>query len=194
MKVFISMLLMMLVTYSQVFAIAPLNEKTIKEAQKYGIDNAKVSLGTFLKPWLSYEETSTKLDDSAEMAYVYTTYLLIATDARDNRINNKKVEVQDSEKIIVDYIDTLSFSIKLLGDNAGFAQSLVAVIEQGDNSIKAVKVLPQTAIYNEKTKKYMVQGFVYFKEDNIDINKPIKLVVGTNDNKHCFYFDLAKVN
>lgn len=185
---------MMLVTYNQVFAIAPLNEKTIKEAQKYGSDNAKTSLGGFLKPWLSYEETSAKLDDSAETAYIYTTYLLIATDARDNKINNKKVEVQDSEKIIIDYVDTLSFSIKLLGDSIGFAQSMTAAIEQGDNTIQAVKVLPQDTFYNEKTKKYMVKGFVYFKENDIDINKPIKLVVVTKDNKHCFYFDLAKVN
>lgn len=47
MRIFISILLMMLVTYNQVFAIAPLNEKTIKEAQKYGSDNAKTSLGGF---------------------------------------------------------------------------------------------------------------------------------------------------
>ena len=125
---------MMFFTYNQVFAIAPLNEQTITAAQKYGIDNSKINLGLFLKPWLSYEETSSKLDETAETAaHIYTSYLLIATDAKEATLKNKKVTLQDSEKVIIDYNDILSFSIKVSGENDIFAQNLVAIIVQGDN-------------------------------------------------------------
>ena len=48
---------------------------------------------------------------------------------------------------------------------------------------------------NEKNKKYSAGSFVYFKESSIELGKPIKLIISTSDNnKHCFYFDLAKIN
>ena len=195
MKIFISILLMMFFTYNQVFAIAPLNEQSITAAQKYGIDNSKINLGLFLKPWLSYEETSSKLDETAEMAHIYTSYLLIATDAKEATLKNKKVTLQDSEKVIIDYNDILSFSIKVSGENDIFAQNLVAIIVQGDNVVKSVKIIPQAVSYNEKNKKYSAGSFVYFKESSIELGKPIKLIISTSDNnKHCFYFDLAKIN
>ena len=195
MKIFISILLMMFFTYNQVFAIAPLNEQTITAAQKYGIDNSKINLGLFLKPWLSYEETSSKLDETAEIAHIYTSYLLIATDAKEATLKNKKVTLQDSEKVIIDYNDILSFSIKVSGENDIFAQNLVAIIVQGDNVVKSVKIIPQAVSYNEKNKKYSAGSFVYFKESSIELGKPIKLIISTSDNnKHCFYFDLAKIN
>ena len=195
MKIFISILLMMFFTYNQVFAIAPLNEQSITAAQKYGIDNSKINLGLFLKPWLSYEETSSKLDETAETAHIYTSYLLIATDAKETTLKNKKVTLQDSEKVIIDYNDILSFSIKVSGENDIFAQNLVAIIVQGDNVVKSVKIIPQAVSYNEKNKKYSAGSFVYFKESSIEIDKPIKLIISTSDNKkHCFYFDLAKIN
>lgn len=195
MKIFISILLMMFFTYNQVFAIAPLNEQTITAAQKYGIDNSKIKLGLFLKPWLSYEETSSKLDETAETAHIYTSYLLIATDAKEATLKNKKVTLQDSEKVIIDYNDILSFSIKVSGENDIFAQNLVAIIVQGDNVVKSVKIIPQAVSYNEKNKKYSAGSFVYFKESSIELGKPIKLIISTSDNnKHCFYFDLAKIN
>ncbi|MBP7254583.1 MAG: hypothetical protein KBI38_02470 [Negativicutes bacterium] len=195
MKIFISILLMMFFTYNQVFAIAPLNEQSITAAQKYGIDNSKINLGLFLKPWLSYEETSSKLDETAETAHIYTSYLLIATDAKEATLKNKKVTLQDSEKVIIDYNDILSFSIKVSGENDIFAQNLVAIIVQGDNVVKSVKIIPQAVSYNEKNKKYSAGSFVYFKESSIELGKPIKLIISTSDNnKHCFYFDLAKIN
>lgn len=195
MKIFISILLMMFFTYNQVFAIAPLNEQTITAAQKYGIDNSKIKLGLFLKPWLAYEETSSKLDETAETAHIYTSYLLIATDAKEATLKNKKVTLQDSEKVIIDYNDILSFSIKVSGENDIFAQNLVAIIVQGDNVVKSVKIIPQAVSYNEKNKKYSAGSFVYFKESSIELGKPIKLIISTSDNnKHCFYFDLAKIN
>ena len=195
MKIFISILLMMFFTYNQVFAIAPLNEQTITAAQKYGIDNSKINLGLFLKPWLSYEETSSKLDETAETAHIYTSYLLIATDAKEATLKNKKVTLQDSEKVIIDYNDILSFSIKVSGENDIFAQNLAAIIVQGDNVVKSVKIIPQAVSYNEKNKKYSAGSFVYFKESSIELGKPIKLIISTSDNnKHCFYFDLAKIN
>ena len=195
MKIFISILLMMFFTYNQVFAIAPLNEQSITAAQKYGIDNSKINLGLFLKPWLSYEETSSKLDETAETAHIYTSYLLIATDAKEATLKNKKVTLQDSEKVIIDYNDILSFSIKVSGENDIFAQNLVAIIVQGDNVVKSLKIIPQAVSYNEKNKKYSAGSFVYFKESSIELGKPIKLIISTSDNnKHCFYFDLAKIN
>lgn len=195
MKIFISILLMMFFTYNQVFAIAPLNEQSITAAQKYGIDNSKIKLGLFLKPWLAYEETSSKLDETAETAHIYTSYLLIATDAKEATLKNKKVTLQDSEKVIIDYNDILSFSIKVSGENDIFAQNLVAIIVQGDNVVKSVKIIPQAVSYNEKNKKYSAGSFVYFKESSIELGKPIKLIISTSDNnKHCFYFDLAKIN
>ena len=195
MKIFISILLMMFFTYNQVFAIAPLNEQSITAAQKYGIDNSKINLGLFLKPWLSYEETSSKLDETAETAHIYTSYLLIATDAKEATLKNKKVTLQDSEKVIIDYNDILSFSIKVSGENDIFAQNLVAIIVQGDSVVKSVKIIPQAVSYNEKNKKYSAGSFVYFKESSIELGKPIKLIISTSDNnKHCFYFDLAKIN
>ena len=186
---------MMFFTYNQVFAIAPLNEQSITAAQKYGIDNSKINLGLFLKPWLAYEETSSKLDETAETAHIYTSYLLIATDAKEATLKNKKVTLQDSEKVIIDYNDILSFSIKVSGENDIFAQNLVAIIVQGDNVVKSVKIIPQAVIYNEKNKIYSAVSFLYFKESSIELGKPIKLIISTSDNnKHCFYFDLAKIN
>lgn len=197
MRVLCCILSFLLLCVSPVYAIAPISSEIIKEAQDYGADHVKDSLPEFLRPWISYEEKAGILDETTERAYLYTTFLLLATDAREKKADGKLILTSDSERIITDYSGTLSFSVMLFGKDDGFIKGATAVLKQDKKTIKAYQVTaPQKA---EKctwlpNKLYTAQSYFYFSEEDIDLNKPVILSVTMNDKKERrFYFDLAKI-
>lgn len=188
---------LLLLCSGPVYAIAPISSEIIKQAQDYGVGHATDSLAEFLQPWISYEEKADRLDETTERAYLYTTFLLLATDAREKKAGGKPVLHSDSERIITDYSGTLSFSVTLFGKNPAFIKGATAVLKQNKKTIKAYQVTaPQEA---EKctwlaSKLYMAQSYFYFSEEDIDLTKPVILSVTANDKQERkFYFDLAKV-
>jgi len=186
-----------IVSSNTVFAIAPISGEVIKHAQDYGTNHSASSLFEFLQPWMAYEEKAVKLDETAEHAYLYTMFLLLATDAREKKSSGKPVGFLDSERIIADYSGTLSFSVALFGNEPTFARNAKATIKQGDKAIQAYHITTPTEA--EKCtwlpgRSFMVQSYFYFSDSDIDTTKPIILTVVTNDkHEHRFYFDLAKV-
>ena len=128
MRVFSLALLFVFAVVQTAFAIAPLNVLSIKQAQLYGSSQAKEELFAFLKPWMAYEERAGQLNEEAERAYLFTPFLLIAMDAREKKLHNLPVSLEDSEKIITDYLDTLSFSVKVYGAKQEFSKNSTAVL------------------------------------------------------------------
>lgn len=180
------------------FAISPMNIAVIGEAQSYGKTNAHIKLEDFLLPWISYEEKTPRLNELSERAYLYTHYLLIATDAREKKLNGMSPELEDSEKILTNYNGFLTFSVSLYGTQLKFAKNAVVELKQGNTTIKAQQVtIPAAA---EKVLKgtdkpiFRSQCYFYFSTKEIAYDKPIVLSIVTNDQKkHNFYFDFAHI-
>lgn len=187
-----------LLVVGHVLAMSSINSETIKEAQDYGKINGQHNLQEFLLPWTSYEEKAINLNETAERAYLYTPFLLMATDAREKGLNGQSVSAQDSERIVADYTELLSFSIVLVGEKQDFAQNASVVLIQGKKVLKAYQVnIPLNAekIDQEAGQTlFKAQCYFYFVEKDIELSDPVKVLITTNDKKeHSFYFDLAKI-
>lgn len=187
----------LLLFVSQVWAVSSINVETIKEAQDYGKMKAQYHLKEFLLPWISYEEKAVNLDDTAEHAYLYTAFLLMATDAREKTLNGQNVSLLDSERILADYTELLSFSMVLFGDKEDFIKNAHVVLKQGKKVIKAYQVnIPLSAeniTKDEGQPLFKGQCYFYFLEKDIQLEAPIVLSVTTSDKKqHSFYFDMSK--
>jgi len=181
---------------SQVGALSAITSETIKDAQDYGKINAQHQ--DFLLPWISYEEQAENLNDSAEHAYLYTSFLLIAADAREKILNSQSVNALDGEKVVADYKGLLSFSIVLFGDKQDFAQNASVVLNQNKKIIKAYQVVmpPNGEKVPQDTGQtlFKAQCYAYFLEKDIELAAPVKLFITTGERKwHYFYFDLSKI-
>lgn len=188
-------LLMVLLVGNSVFAMAPVNRELIKEAQDYGVTNFNAPLQDFLLPWTAYEERAIRLDDNSERAYLYTSFLLIASDAREKRLSSRPVIMADSENILADYAGFLTVSVHLRGATAHFARETTVIMRQGNKLVNPnqVKLSEPARVAGVPGKySYDIQGFFYFLEKDINTNKPVTVIVTTADKKeHRFYFDLA---
>ncbi len=183
---------------SNTLAISSVQIEGIKEAQEYGKSKMQEASNEFLMPWTSYEEKAVTLNDTAEHAYLYTTFLLMAADAREKNLKGQSVNITDSDRILADYTDSLSFSVVLFADKPDFAQNAKVVIKQGKNLIKAYQInIPPTAENISKDvaqPAFKTQCFFYFSEKDIKLDAPIILSITTNDKReHSFYFDMAKI-
>jgi hypothetical protein len=181
-----------------VFAISPMNLAVIEEAQTYGKTHAQVKLEEFLLPWISYEEKTPRLNESSERAYLYTNFLLIATDAREKSLNGLKPQLEDSEKILTNYNGFLTFSVMLYGTQPKFAQSAIVELKQGNTTIKAQQItIPDSAekaLKSSDKPTFRSQCYFYFATKGIAFDKPITLSIVTKDQKnHNFYFDFAHI-
>ncbi len=183
---------------SHVFAVSSISIETIKEAQDYGKTNAQLPFKEFLLPWISYEEKAVNLDDTVEHSYLYTAFLLMATDAREKTLNGQNVSLLDSERILADYTDLLSVSMVLFGDKEDFLKNATVLLKQGKKTIKAYQVnLPLTAENIAKDGGQPIfkgQCYFYFLEKDIQFDAPMILSVKTSDKKqHSFYFNMSKI-
>jgi hypothetical protein len=197
-RIFSLIVILFCLLVSQAFAISPINLEVIKEAQEYGKTQAQSQLKDFLLPWMSYEEKAVKLDDTAERSYLYTSFLLMATDAREKSLNGHVVKILDSENILSDYSGLLSFSTVLYGDKQDFMKSASVTLKQDKKVVKAYQVIvPPNAekiSMDGEQNGFTVQCYFYFLEKDIRSNNPIILSITTNDKKeHNFYFDMAKI-
>lgn len=198
MRISTVIVMLLIICTLPVYAITPINEAVIKDAQTYGMSHSQMDVAEFLAPWTAYEEKAAKITDSAEKAYLYTPYLLIAVDAREKSQAKMPVKIGDSEKILSDYAGYLSFSVTLYGDTPQFADKLAAVIKQGNKDVLTRDINSAAAerVANANSNKalYMARAYLYFLQHDIEPNKPIMLRVTTGDKQsHSFYFDLAKI-
>jgi len=189
-------LLVLLVSHA--LAISSIDAKIIKEAQDYGKSKAQYQLEDFLLPWISYEEKAVKLNDTAEHAYLYTAFLLMATDAREKSLDGQSVSLLDSKRVVADYTELLSFSIVLFGEQQDFVQNARLILKQDNKFIKAYQVnMPPNAEENandEGQPLFKAQCYLYFLEKDIKLDAPVTLSITTSDKKeHSFYFDLVKI-
>jgi len=197
-KSFMLTIIFSLLLVSQTLAISPINLEVIKEAQDYGKLQARNQLKDFLLPWMSYEEKAIKLDDSAERSYLYSSFLLIARNAREQSLNNHNVTTLDGEEILTDYSGLLSFSTILFGDNQDFVKNTSVVLKQDNNEFKAYQIIIPSDIeivsMNKGQTGFIAQCYFYFLEKDIRPDIPIILFITTDDKKeHRFYFDMAKI-
>ena len=198
MKFFILTVIFSLLLVSQTLAITPINLEVIKEAQDYGKLKMKSPLQDFLLPWMSYEEKAIRLNDTAERSYLYTSFLLIAADAREKSLNGRNVAIVDSEGVLEDYSGLLTFSTVLFGDKQDFAKDSSAVIKQDKNMVKAYQMITPAEgekVYKDKGQTmFTAQCYFYFSNKDLLPENPIILSITTNDQKeHNFYFDLTKI-
>lgn len=194
MRVFSFALFLLFAVTQTALAIAPIHLLSIRQAQLYGTSQASEALFVFLKPWMAYEERARQLNEEAERAYLFTPFLLIAMDAREKKLHDRPVALQDSEKIITDYLDTLSFSVKVYGAKREFSKDSTAVLVQGDKTVPAWSNSAPDAAESDAADRFAAQCYFYFDEKAIDPKEPVTLVVTTGDKwQHRFFFELATV-
>lgn len=180
---------------SSVGAVEKVSGDVIAKAQQYGIVYAKKSTQDFLKPWTAYEQQAMTITEQAERAYIYTPYLLIASDARERQNSGKAITLSDSKELLKNYAKTLTFQVILYGTEATFANGIDATITQGDTVKKAYqKIVPDKASALSDKKQYSAKCYFYFDEKDLDLTAPIMLNVAKKDEfKKKFYFSLAKI-
>ena len=200
MRLSMSLLNLLLVLTSPCVAIEPSTAATFKKAQEYGVLKANVPYQEFAESWMVYEENAQALNDTAERAYVFTPFLLVANDARGKSINGEKIVLTDSEKVLKDYAGCMVFSAIFFGDTPDFMKDMTCTLQQGGKYtiIKAYHIsVPAQALaapWYPKSPQYMGQCYFYYKEKDIKLDNPAILTVHTVDNMdHRFYFDLAKI-
>ncbi|MDF2636181.1 MAG: hypothetical protein K0R78_3055 [Pelosinus sp.] len=197
MKILVALFLMFILICKQSFAMSLMNIEVIKEAQQYGVSGAKMEWEEFLLPWISYEEKTPKIDEFSERAYLYTNFLLLATDAREKILKGAIPQLEDSEKILTNYNGYLTFSVTLYGTQEKFGQRAGVALKQGKTLIKAYQtVIPPLAekmVSHSDRTTYRLQCYFYFLEKDIVLDQPIILSLITNDKKkRNFYFDLTQ--
>lgn len=176
-------------------AVATVTGDVIAKAQQYGIVYAKKSTQDFLKPWTTYEEEAMTLTEQSERAYIYTPYLLVASDARERQNNNQAISLTESKELLKDYAKTLTFQVILYGSDASFAQDVSATITQG-NTVKQAyqKIVPDKADALSDKQQYSVKCYFYFDEKDLDLKAPITLNVTKKDVfEKKFYFSLSQI-
>lgn len=182
---------------SQAFAISPVNNDLIQEASNYGENHAQMVWNEFAAPWSSFEEKAYKLDDTAEIAVLYTPFLLIAADMKEKMLINQNMSSVDVEKLLADYKGFLVFSVNLLGKDKNFAQNSIAVLKQNNKIIKfhqAVIASEMETKWKPMENLFFSQCYFYFLEKEIDLNKPIILTITKQDSQQSnFYFNLPKI-
>ncbi len=174
-------------------AVANITGDMIAKAQQYGIVYAKKSTQDFLKPWTTYEEEAVSLTEQAERAYIYTPYLLIASDAREKQNNNKTISLADGKGLLKDYEKTLTFQVILYGKKADFAQGSTATVTQGKTTKKAYQmIVPDKA--EALNGEYCAKCYFYFDEEDLALNQSIVLNVAKKDGtKKKFNFALEQI-
>lgn len=199
MKTLITVLMVLLVLWvPSAYAIAPVNEDMIKEAQDYGRDTMQLELKEFVAPWTAYEEKAVTIGDGTERAFFYTPYLLIAHHARDRAKGNQSVKIVDTEQILSDYAGYYSFTVVLYGETSTFMEKARVTIKQDKKTIEAadltVTVPEAITVTTSKKPAYSAKAYIYFQERDIRYGKPITLVLFTGDKRsRSFYFDVAKL-
>jgi len=178
-------------------AVSPVTADSIAAAQEYGKDQARVALSDFFKPWTVYEESADKLTVATDCAYLYTPFLLLASDSRDKILSRQVVDPADADKVLAEYNGYLVFGATLFSDKPDFAGNATAVIIQGKNTIKAELFYRSdgdtTTDSQGQTKIFSTKCYIYFAARNVDINKLAVLqITCSKHHKSRFYFDLAK--
>jgi len=195
----ISTILIMMFLSMPAQAMSRVNAGMIRDAQEYGQRYSKQEPGVFLLPWTVYEERSVQIGEAAERAYLYTPYLLIALNAKDNEQNGISPKLEDSERILSDYNGFLTFETILYGDTAEFTSELSASLQQDKKRIKQYQIVfpsKPKAIIDRATglKLYKAQGYIYFSDKGLNPTKPVRLAVIPADNRvRHFYFDLPRI-
>ncbi len=176
-------------------AVANITGDMISKAQQYGIVYAKKSTQDFLKPWTTYEEEAISLTDHAERAYIYTPYLLIASDAREKQNSNKKISIADGKTLLKDYEKTMTFQVVLYGKKADFAQGITATITQGSKVKQSYQMIVPDKAEPVSDGQYCAQCYFYFDEEDLSLNAPIALNIAKKDgSKKKFNFTLAQID
>lgn len=194
-KIAISFLLLLLLS-KQALAISTINTLVIQDAQEYGRRRAYETYSTFLKPWTSFEEKAQILSELTEQAYIFTPYVLVATDARERVLSNVPILVENSEKALAQYDGYLVFSIKLYAQDASAFANLSASLNQNQQVIPVYYISPSSKRQMKINGKPIAnaQFYLYFVDKAIQRNQPLVLLV--SDGAHqtrSFFFDLSKM-
>ena len=174
----------------------------IREAQEYGAGKASADAETFLAPWRTYEDNVGKLDADSERAYFYSPYLLIAADSREKTIQNKKVTLEDAEKVLNDYQGCAVIAVFLVGSDSYFPAGATVHIMQAGRQVpvyrrlvpdKAGKLSADTTDVLGSEPRYSAKCFFYIQTAVLEFTRPLTIKIEAGDGARNFFFDLAKI-
>lgn len=196
MKKFAVALILLVLLASQALAMSPVNTLVIKDAQEYGRRMAFENYSAFMAPWTAYEEKAQKLNYYTEHAYIFTPYILVASDARQRALNNQPIKIENSEQALAQYSGYLVFSADLHAQKAADLEKLLVKLTQDQ------QVIP--VYYQSQAEKSQIlvngkpiirsQYYLYFEDKTIQRDKPLILTITDKANRtRSFFFDLSKI-
>ena len=198
MKKALVVFLVLFVWVIPVYAVTPVTEDMILEAQAYGRAKVELELHEFLAPWTVYAEKAEKISVSSDRILLYTTYLMLAYDACNKMRAGQPIKVTDAEKILADFAGYHVFTVILHGESPAFAEKMTTVAKQANKTILPYHVTlmpPESASAAGGQKSgYSIHAYVYFVDKEIKADQPVILSVTTTDAKaRNFHFDLPKI-
>jgi hypothetical protein len=194
-KITVAAILLVLLA-SQALAMSPVDTLVIKDAQEYGRRMALENYSTFMAPWTAFEEKAQKLNDFTEHAYIFTPYIIVASDAREQALKNQVSRIENSEQALAQYNGFLVFSVDLYAQEPASLEKLTVKLIQGQRVIPTYYVNPAKKSRVDVNGKLMVstQYYLYFEDKAILRNKPVILhITDRSDRMRSFFFDLGKI-
>ena len=180
------------------YAIVPMTEQNVRDAQEYGKKKSMTHINEFLAPWTTYEEKATIINDATEKAYIYTPYLLVAHQAREYTVAKKVPTAADAAAATKDYEGYYCFAINIVGYDPNFVSSIVVSAEQENQpvpveSINATKA-EKMSVPVGAGPQYTSHVYAYCKDSDVKAGKLLRLTVFCKDEKYrSFNFDIAKI-
>lgn len=174
--------------------VLPLSPSEIKEAIRYGEDNASLTYNEFVSPWtvdLGYEQGYGK-------ATILTPFLRVALLGKRAKEMHKEVDMKIINLALKEEIGKIHFKVTLYGDYPTFGRTVKFILKYNDKEIKPV--FSYMAPYSQFTRDYyhISEGEVKFEKGNIPKDAKVVLVTifkprENEEEKKCeFEFDLSK--
>ena len=189
------------------FAMLPLTDGAISQAQVYGLERRNAPLGELVAPWTVYDRKQTNKYGLRERVIVYTPYLTAAVDAQQTGKNGQKPTPEQGLKVAKQYDGVLALGLNISTSVKLEPKSLKVKMYQGTNVFESYYVNLNSAsqrdmqVVNAQTgalqnaNVWDLQYYVYFDLSKIDANRVMVLSVqdeygGTRE----FVLNLTKMN
>lgn len=148
-KVFWVVLVGALGLASSVYAMTPISEAMIQDAQSFGVRSKIVEVEQLLSDWCFVDGRRTNRFGKNERIIVYTPYLVAAVDAQLKAKQDEKVELKDGIAKVNEYNGVLSIGAILDASTKLEAEDLTVSLQQGKQTLKPYSVTLVSA--NENT-------------------------------------------
>jgi len=148
--------------FNSAYAMAPIDDETVKAAVAYGVSKKGIPAAQLLIDWTAKDRLQTNKYGDNERAIVFTPYLAVAVNAHAEAVNGKTTNFDDDMALAKNYDGVLAVSLILDSSFKVEPKYLKIRMYQGNNVAEpyyttlegaVTKTMPMTAAqFSSKTK------------------------------------------